>query len=152
MAVRPLPEFSEAELTDDAIRDRMYLALAAQVIELVKDKTQLRVTRELGKDVLEGVTEIVFNVAIKHGYVRLPGGHGSLSLQRLKRDAKPKRLPTGEMVTMGANRVRLRYEEGAAVREALGMPRKTSYKRQFARESVLSDRAQTILKTGKVRE
>lgn len=148
---RPLPTFSEnpVELPDEEVRERLYLAIAAHVIEVVKDKPNLRIGHELGRVILEGVTEALFKTAITHGYMRFPGGYGSMKVQRLKRDAQLKRLPTGEMVPMPPNRVRLRYEEGAAVREALGMPRKTSYVRQFRREDALPEKALALLAHGR---
>lgn len=146
-----LPQFSETtkpDLTDEEIRERVDLAISAHVADLVKDREVVRPGRELGRAIFEGITEIIFKVAVEYGYVRFPQGHGSLKVHRLKRNAQPKRLPTGKMVTMSPNRVRVKYEEGAAVREALGMPRKTSYVRQFDRESALSDRVIRILDNG----
>lgn len=147
----PLPVFSDddaPELTDEQIRERLHLAISAHVIELVKDKQLLRPSRELGLAVLEGVTEAVFRTVIDHGYLRFPQGHGSLKVARLKRNPQMKRLPTGEMVPMPEHRVKLRYEEGATVREALGMPPKTNYRRQFDRKSILLGKAEALL-TGK---
>lgn len=129
---------------DDESRDRLYRAISSEVVELVRGKVP-RVGREMGRDVLERVTEIIFTALLRDGYFRFPSGYGSLKVQRLKRHPQPKRLPTGEVVELPSNRVKLRYEEGAAVREALGLPPKTNYKRRFSRESVLSARSKGYL-------
>ena len=101
-----------------------------------------RAGSELGREVLDAVTEIIIRTAIKEGYFRLPSGFGSLKVLQLR--STQKRLPTGEVVELQPKRSRLRYEEGSAVRELLGMPYKTSYKRKYSRQSKLSNRSADI--------
>lgn len=142
---RTLPIPSEKKRTDEEIREGLYRAVSQAVRELTDGKAIPRISKELGKDIVEVVTEAIFTSALDEGYFRFPNGYGSLKVQRLKRNPKPKRLPTGEIVTMSPNRVRLRYEEGAAVRERLGMPPKTNYERKYERRPKLSDRALDLL-------
>lgn len=126
---------------DGLIRDRVYRAIAAQVRESVGD-TARPVGSVVGRELLDAVMEIVMRTALKEGYFRLPGGFGSFKVQRLKSTAK--RLPTGQVVELNSHRSRLRYEEGAAVRELLGMPYKTSYRRKHHRVSKLAEKAADI--------
>lgn len=99
-------------------------------------------SREFGREILEAVVEICLRSAMAEGYFRLPNGFGSFRLQQLKNTVK--RMPGGRLVALTDRRSRLRYEEGAAVRELIGMPPKTSYRRKYARESKLSSRATEI--------
>jgi hypothetical protein len=122
------------------IRERVYKAIAVHVAELRDGATEK--TTAFGRDVLDAVIEIVVRTAIKEGYFRLPGGFGSFRSQSLKSSLK--RLPTGEVIELSPNRMRLRYEEGAAVRELLGMPYKTSYRRKQTRRSKLTKQAASI--------
>jgi len=46
---------------------------------------------------------------------------------------------------MAANRVKFKYEDGAAVREVLGLSKKTNYVRRHLRKSRLSPRTQELL-------
>lgn len=131
--------------SDEEVREQTHKAIAAAVTEILNKGTAARVSNQLGRSVLEAVTEVIFTVAMRQGYFRFPDGYGSLKVQRLKADPKLKRLPTGEMVPMPTKRVRLRYEEGAAVREALGLPPKTNYVRRYRRGTRLGPRAQDIL-------
>jgi hypothetical protein len=141
-----LPTLSDAPpLPDEIVRERVYRAISSEIKKLTGGKPVQRLSKELGRDVLEAVTEIVFAVALREGYFRFPNGYGSLKVQRLKRDPQPKRLPTGEIVDMPPNRVKLRYEEGAAVRESLGQPPKTSYRRRYDRRSKLSNQSRDLL-------
>jgi hypothetical protein len=145
---RPIPTPSEVR-KDEEIREGIYRAASQAMRELTDGKGIPRISKELGRDIIEVITEIIFASALKEGYFRFPNGYGSLKVQRLKRNPQPKRLPTGEMVTMSSKRVRMRYEEGAAVRESLGMPPKTNYKRKYDRRSKLSERTLELL-TGAV--
>lgn len=141
---RPLPQFSEeATPTDEQLRERFYRAVSNATREAMTGRTKY--SKEAGKIIFEAITELIFAQAVKAGYFRFPNGYGSLKVQRLKLDPQPKRLPTGEMVEMPTGRVKLRYEEGAAIREALGMPPHTNYKRRFNRQSKLSKKTVDLL-------
>lgn len=109
-------------------------------------RTQARTRRNLqaGRDILAGLTEILFTAAIRDGYLRFPNGYGSFKVVR-SGSGVPKRLPTGKLIAMSPDRVRFRYEEGAAVREALGLAPKTSYVRRFQRELTVSKDTQALL-------
>lgn len=131
---------------DDAeVRAKVYLAIVNHVRELTQGKPITRVSYLLGRNILVGVTEIIMSTALREGYFRLPEGYGSLRVKRLKPNPKPKRLPNGDMIMLPPNRSKLEYEDGAAVREYLKMPPKTSYRRRFQRESALSDKTQGLL-------
>lgn len=139
----PVP--SKPRLSDEAIRTRIFRAVSQQVRELTDGRPITRISKELGREIVEAVTEIIFTAALEHGYFRFPGGYGSLKVARLKQNPRPKRLPTGEVVTMRPNRIKVRYEEGAVVREELGMPPKTNYQRRYRRRSKLSKRTLDLL-------
>jgi hypothetical protein len=144
MARRPLIEpFKTQGASDEEIRKRVYKAITAHVRELTEGELPQQNSETLGRDILDGVIELVWRTALTEGYFRLPGGFGSLKVQVLK--STQKRLPTGQVVDLTkSHRSRLRYEEGAAVRELLGMPYKTSYRRKFVRQSKLEKRAAEI--------
>lgn len=127
---------------DGQIRERVYRAIAAHIRDATGGEVPRAIGSALGREVLDAVIEIVMRTALAEGYFRLPGGFGSFKVQRLKSTAK--RLPTGQVVALTSRRSRLRYEEGAAVRELLGMPYKTSYRRKHLRTSKLSERASDI--------
>jgi hypothetical protein len=127
--------------SDGAIRERVYRAIATHLRDVTGGEVS-RAGTALGREILDAVTEIVIRTAIMEGYFRLPGGFGSFKVLQLR--PSQKRLPTGEVVELKSTRSRLRYEEGAAVRELLGMPYKTSYKRKYSRQSKLSNRAADI--------
>ena len=140
-----IPESSEpVRLNDEEVREQVYKALAEEVKSIFGEHAP-RVNKDHVRDLLDSVTEIIFRVARKEGYFRFPKGYGSLKVVRLKPNPKPKRLPTGEMVPMPKDRVKLRYEEGAAVLEMLGSPPKTSFKRRFQRQSALAESTRKIL-------
>jgi hypothetical protein len=159
----PVEPVSEA-----ARRDRVYKAVADHVSELVDARVRdvverqmaslaaapegepvpdVRVTLDLptGKAILAGITEIIFTAALREGYFRFPDGYGSFRVQRLTANPRPKRLPTGVTVKMPTNRVKFKYEDGAAVREALGLSKKTNYVRRYDRESRLSEHTKELL-------
>ena len=115
-----------------------------ELAELLPDR--MRLNTQLGRKVLAGITEIIFTAALKDGYFRFPDGFGSFSVQRLTPNPKPKRLPTGDIVPMPPNRVKFKYEDGAAVREALGLSKKTNYVRRYKRESRLSKKTLSMLR------
>jgi hypothetical protein len=98
-----------------------------------------------GRAVLAGVTEIIFTAAMRQSYFRFPDGYGSFRVQRLRANPKPKRLPTGVVVEMPPDRVKFKYEDGAAVREVLNLSKKTNYVRRYIRQSKLSPRTQELL-------
>ena len=127
---------------DGLIRERVYRAIAAHIRDATGGEVPRAIGPALGREVLDAVIEIVMRTALAEGYFRLPGGFGSFKVQQLK--SMDKRLPTGQVVALNARRSRLRYEEGAAVRELLGMPYKTSYRRKHLRTSKLSERASDI--------
>lgn len=133
------------DLSDDETRARLYRAISNHVRDLTGGQAIPRMSKELGKHILEGVAEIVFTIAAREGYVRLPGGYGSLRVKRLKPDPKPKRLPTGRVIKLQSNRSKLVYEDGAAVRDLLGLTPKTNYQRVFQRESVLTEKTRRVL-------
>lgn len=127
--------------SDGEIRERVYKAIALHI----REKTGGEISRAgtaLGREILDVVVEILFRTAIKEGYFRLPSGFGSLKVTQLR--SSTKRLPTGEVVELTEPRSRLRYEEGAAVRELLGMPYKTSYRRRYFRHSKVLPKALDI--------
>lgn len=130
--------------TDEEIRERVNRAIAAYLWDLTGGSGRLpnMTHANLGREVLDACIEIVMRTAIREGYFRLPGGFGSFKVRDLA--STQKRLPGGEIVDLIASRSRLRYEEGAAVRELLGMPCKTSYRRKRLRRSKLSERAATV--------
>lgn len=159
--------------TEEARRDRVYKAISNHINEITAKYVKAAVDRyrarldamsaeeraallkgppeklnlnlRLGKDVLAGITEIVFTAAMQDGYFRFPDGYGSFRVQRLTSDPKPKRLPTGDIIQMPSNRVKFKYEDGAAIREALGLSRKTNYIRRYKRESRLSEKTRHLL-------
>jgi len=98
-----------------------------------------------GRAVLAGVTEIIFTAAMRQSYFRFPDGYGSFRVQRLRKNPKPKRLPTGQIVEMSPDRVKFKYEDGAAVRDKLNLSKKTNYIRRYIRQSKLSPRTQELL-------
>jgi nucleoid DNA-binding protein len=162
-------------VSEESRRDRVYLAVSNHVNELtaeyVKDAVEryrarlaeagedpeaterivkgpserIHLNAQLGKEILAGITEIVFTAALREGYFRFPDGFGSFRVQRLTENPKPKRLPTGQIIPMPPNRVKFKYEDGAAVREALGLSKKTNYVRRYQRESRLSGRTKELL-------
>lgn len=139
-----LPQFSETiKPTDEELRERFYKALSNTAREIFADKRKY--SKETGRLLLEQVVELIFAQAIQSGYFRFPNGYGSLKVQRLKRNPQMKRLPDGRMVPMPHTRTKLRYEEGAAVREGLGMPPQTNYKRRFNRQSKLTKKTKDLL-------
>lgn len=105
----------------------------------------LTLDQTMGKDLLAGITEIIFTAALRDGYFRFPDGYGSFRVQRLTENPKPKRLPTGDVVPMPANRVKFKYEDGAAVREVLGLSKKTNYIRRHPRGTRLADHTKELL-------
>lgn len=143
------PVFSEAvpvKKTKDAeVRERVYRAVSNEVRDILTKTPMLRLNKAVGQKIVEAVTEILFTAAIKEGYYRFSDGFGSLRVARLKRQTQPKPLPMGGEVRMSPNRMKLRYESGAAVREALGMPPQTSYVRRFERRSRLSEKTRRLL-------
>lgn len=160
---------------EETRRDRVYLAVSNHINELtaeyVKDAVErykarleaageegaeaggaikgppekIHLNAQLGKEILAGITEIIFTAALNEGYFRFPDGFGSFRVQRLTENPRPKRLPTGQVIPMPPNRVKFKYEDGAAVREALGLSKKTNYVRRYQRESRLSPRTKVLL-------
>ena len=124
---------------ESVVRERVHKAIGAYLSEATEGAVPSSIV--LGREVLDAIMEIVVRTAINEGYFRFPGGYGSLKVQHLR--SASKRLPTGEVVKLKEQRSRLRYEEGATVRELLGMPYKTSYRRKFARTSKLGDKSST---------
>ncbi len=173
---KPLPAFSDPPITPEAARrDRVYLAVSNHINELTSDYVKKAIKRykarlaaaakgagpapkgppeklhlngHIGKEILAGITEILFTAALRDGYFRFPDGYGSFRVQRLTENPKPKRLPTGEVIDMPPNRVKFKYEDGAAVREALGLSKKTNYVRLYERESRLSKKTKALLLDG----
>lgn len=166
----PTPPPSDTPLVSEEVRrERVYRAISNHVAELTEayvaravaryqarlieqgdEATQapdgrLHLSRKFGREVLVGLTEIIFTAALKDGYFRFPEGYGSFRVQTLTANPKPKRLPTGEVIPMAPHRVKFKYEDGAAVRDQLGLAKKTNYKRRFQRESRLSIRTQGLL-------
>ena len=127
--------------SDAVIRERVHRAIAAYVRDITGGVTPKKGSA-LGHEILDAVIEIVMRTALKEGYFRLPGGFGSFKVERLPTGQK--RLPTGQVIELNPRRSRLRYEEGAAVRELLGMPYRTMYKRKYHRVSKLTERASAI--------
>lgn len=125
--------------SDELVRERVYNAVGTHVLEVMGHPETQKKTRTIGQEVLDAAIEVVVRMAIKEGYFRLPGGFGSFKVLLL--GAGKKRLPNGTIVDLAENRSRLKYEEGAAVRELLGMPYKTSYRRKYARHSKLTQAA-----------
>lgn len=142
---QPVSSKLDPRLSDEAIREHVFRAISNEARELTGGRPIQRVSKELGRDLLEAVTEIIFTATMAHGYFRFPNGYGSLKVARLKRNPKPKRLPTGAVVPISGSRVKLRYEEGAAVREELGMTPKTNYQRRYRRRSKLSKKTIELL-------
>jgi hypothetical protein len=156
---------------DDEKRDFVYLAVSSHLSELTETYVKEAVERykerlagaedldaaikgppekihlnaSLGKAILAGVTEIMFTAAMNASYFRFPDGFGSFRVQRLTKEPKAKRLPTGQMIEMPTQRIKFRYEDGAAVREKLNLTRKTNYVRRYNRVSRLSKRTQELL-------
>jgi hypothetical protein len=124
-----------------AVRDRVHRAIA-QHLKTVTEGDIRHVSSAFGREVLDVVIEIVIRTALQEGYFRLPSGFGSFKVTQLR--SSTKRLPTGALVSLTEPRSRLRYEEGAAVRELLGMPYKTSYRRKYHRQSKVSPKALDI--------
>lgn len=142
------PVFSEAvpkKTVDAEVRERVYRAVSNEVREILTKTPMHRLNKAVGQKIVEAVTEILFTAAIKEGYFRFSDGYGSLRVARLKRETAPKPLPGGGTVQMSPNRMKLRYEAGAAVRDALGMPPQTTYVRRFERRSKLSEKTRLLL-------
>jgi hypothetical protein len=126
-------------------RYRERLATVEEGQTVLPPSEKLPVEIGLGKELLAGITEIIFTAALRDGYFRFPDGFGSFRVQRLTEKPKPKRLPTGQLIAMPPNRVKFKYEDGAAVREALGLSRKTNYVRRYTRQSRLTERTTELL-------
>jgi len=88
------------------------------VKRVVKVKTGVVMDDVTARLLIEAVVELYFKTVIETGYVRLPGGWGSLHLRELKPTRK--RLPTGTMLKVTGDRAIIRYVEGLAARELLG--------------------------------
>ncbi len=143
-----IPTFSEAlpKKTKDAeVRERVYRAVSNEVREILAKTPMHRLNKGVGQKITEAITEILFTAAIKEGYFRFSDGFGSFRVARLKRVTQAKPLPGGGTVQLSPNRMKLRYEPGAAVREALGMPPQTTYVRRFERRSKLSAKTRALL-------
>lgn len=138
--VLPSPSSGESETE---VMERVYYALATHLIDVTGGQFR-RPTKRLGKELLKGLTEIVFRTAIKEGFFRFPAGWGTLRTRPLA--CYKKRLPSGDIVQLPPARQRLKYEEGSAVRELVGRPLRTKYERQFRRRTILTDRALRVAK------
>lgn len=126
--------------SDTEIRLRVYRAIAAHVRETTGGVVSMQGEGlSLGCDILNAVVEIIFRTAIKEGYFKLPAGFGSLKVQELRGTVK--KLPTGQLLTLSANRSRLRFTEGTAVKDLLGMPYKWTSRKAYLRKSKLSAKA-----------
>lgn len=143
------PVFSESvpkPKRDPAVRDRVYRAVSNQVREILAETPLVRVNKDVGQRIFEAVVEILFVALLQESYLRFPGGFGSFRVARLKRLTAPKALPNGAgTMQLQPHRMKLRYEAGATVREALGMPPQTSHVRKFDRRSKLSDKTRALL-------
>lgn len=99
-------------------------AIAAKIDELVMEKTGKRIGMMSAKKVFDTVVEMMFQSAVKDKYFRFPAGFGAFHVKKLGEGTKPRRLPSGQEVTLGPNRVKLRYMEGTSVKELLGTSKK----------------------------
>lgn len=130
--------------TDDpkpVVTKRVLLALATHAVDI--SSGGIRRSGGLGRELLRGMTELVFRTALKEGSFQLPDGWGVLKVRRTKRVA---RLPTGQVIQMHPLQYCLKYEEGAAVRALLGRPQTTNYVRQYIRRTKLSKNALKVAK------
>lgn len=88
------------------------------VKRVVKVKTGGTMDDVTAKLLVEAVVELLVKTTIETGYVRLPGGWGSLHLRELKPTKKT--MPGGTVLKVSGDRAVIRYVEGLAAREMLG--------------------------------
>lgn len=127
------PPLEHVQIDDSAIKDEVHAVLMAGVKRL----TGAQINREAAKALVEAVLETLLFGAIRVGYVRLPRGFGSFHL-RTQTGPLRRRLPSGRLVEMTQPRVRLKYEEGLAIRDLLGKPDKHPHRRK-PRTSAVTD-------------
>lgn len=103
-------------------------AAKERIHSLIDQKVSEKVGKRIGlataKDIFDSVVEEIFKAAVKDGQIRFPGGYGSFHVKKLGVGTKPKRLPSGQEVTLGEGRVKLRYQEGVSVKRLLGTDKK----------------------------
>lgn len=130
----PLPPTGESRR---AQQRRLHYAIAIYVQEMAEGR---RPSPTLGRELLDGVIELVFRTAIREGWLRLPGAWGALSVVH-RHPAPWYRSPAGERIKMPPVRSRLSYSEGAAVSRLLGKNPRSNRALQFPRVTQLTPAA-----------
>jgi len=123
-----MPEIPPVLTVDDSL-DMMVASLKEQGYSL--PRPVLRV-------LYLALFEFVIRETIRRGFVRLPGGWGSLELRITNTRATQKLTPDGELVPVGP-RPSIRFREGLALRALLGKLSPSEYKRRTPRPSNLPE-------------
>ena len=134
--VVPLPAIADAP---ELQRKRLHKALAVYVMEVAAGRR--RASALLGRELLDGIAELLLRTAIREGHLRLPGGWGTLSIAHHKPRVPTRRLPDGRRIPVPLTYVRLRYVEGSQVHLLLGRPSRAGHDRRYKALTRLTPKA-----------
>lgn len=82
------------------------------IIQTVKQKNHKVLTRDTARTIYEGILKMAIEQSRQHGYFKLPYGYGQFYVRVVGLNAKPRRLPGGELVNRTPKPV-MRYKMGS---------------------------------------
>lgn len=88
------------------------------IIQTAKERSHKLLTRDTAKAIYEGILVMAVDQVKQHGHFKLPYGYGHFYVRVLGMNAKPRRLPGGQMVERKPKPV-MRYKPGATVQALL---------------------------------
>lgn len=88
------------------------------IIQTVKARSHKLITRDTAKAIYEGILVTAVDQVKTHGFFKLPYGYGHFYVRVLGMNAKPRKLPNGEMVARRPKPA-MRYKPGSTVQALL---------------------------------